>query len=553
MLLAGVAACIFAIRLLAPPNLLDQDQERPASYVLDAIKNGNWLCQRDWTGDITSKPPLYTWLCAMAAQPFGRINLFSLYLPGALAGFGIAWLLFHFGRICFGIRAALFGALMSMLTTAGFKEFGLARTDGVFAFMTTAAALLAFESWMTGRGWTWFWVMSAAATLTKGPLGLILAAGGLFACVWEKKSGDPLPIRGSYLRGGLLFLLITGGWLLAAYWQYGTPVLNKLLLKEFVGQTTGTTVKHAPGTLIYQPPLYYLGRAAPWSLLAYWGLWRIWRRPATETNARRMERFLFCWFAVGLALFSLAPHQRADHLWPIIPAGALIAGAQLAGLTQSFSRKSVYGWSIAVTLTMLLGFSYYYLGTRAHEPIIAQTVALKQMAAIIEQKGSKEFPLTHVDDPMTLQVYLNTLRPHISYERAAQLLRGPEAAFVAINDLKKLESAGEPEEKLPYKILLSTGTGNHSSTHIVGNRSVLEPANSIACCFGSVFIRGTGARLLKLTEKEVCFEITNEPGSILLTNESSERRKLSFCLFSHGIHKRRQKTLESHETWIPEM
>jgi len=40
----------------APPNLLDQDQERPAAYVLDVIKNGNWLCQRDWTGDITSKP-----------------------------------------------------------------------------------------------------------------------------------------------------------------------------------------------------------------------------------------------------------------------------------------------------------------------------------------------------------------------------------------------------------------------------------------------------------------------------------------------------------------
>src|SRR5258707_23894 len=103
---AIVAALLFTLRLTAPPNLLDQDQERPASYVLDVVKNGNWLCQRDLSGDITSKPPLYTWLCAIATQPFGRINLFALYLPGALAGFGIGWLLFHFGRVSFGARSA---------------------------------------------------------------------------------------------------------------------------------------------------------------------------------------------------------------------------------------------------------------------------------------------------------------------------------------------------------------------------------------------------------------------------------------------------------------
>jgi hypothetical protein len=54
--LAALAVVIFGIRIIAPPNLLDQDQERPASYVLDVVKNGNWVCQRDWSGDVTSKP-----------------------------------------------------------------------------------------------------------------------------------------------------------------------------------------------------------------------------------------------------------------------------------------------------------------------------------------------------------------------------------------------------------------------------------------------------------------------------------------------------------------
>src|SRR5437667_5121086 len=88
LLIAALAACLFTIRLAAPPNLLDQDQERPATYVLDAVKNGHWLCQRDLFGDITSKPPLYTWLCALTTLACGRITLFSLYLPGALAAVG---------------------------------------------------------------------------------------------------------------------------------------------------------------------------------------------------------------------------------------------------------------------------------------------------------------------------------------------------------------------------------------------------------------------------------------------------------------------------------
>src|SRR5215471_5069835 len=122
-----LAALLFALRLTAPPNLLDQDQERPGAYVLDVVKNGNWLCQRDLNGEITSKPPLYTWLAAFVALARGRVDEFALYLPGALSAWGTAWLIFAFGRIHFGIRAAFFAALASLLCPAGLKAFGLAR------------------------------------------------------------------------------------------------------------------------------------------------------------------------------------------------------------------------------------------------------------------------------------------------------------------------------------------------------------------------------------------------------------------------------------------
>jgi 4-amino-4-deoxy-L-arabinose transferase-like glycosyltransferase len=471
-LIVGItAALLFTLRLAAPPNLLDQDQERPASYVLDVVKNGNWLCQRDLTGDITSKPPLYTWLCALLTLACGRINVVCLYLPGALAAFGAAMLILILGRRYIGVRAGLMGAIACMLTSAGVKEFALARTDGVFSFMVTAAAFFAFRAWILGRGWTWFWLMSAGATLTKGPLGLVLAGSGLLAAIWERKSGHEAGLKGKHWGGIVLFLAITAGWFLLAYLQAGPPLIKKMIGRELVDHAVAG--KHAPGTLIYQQPLYYLGRAAPWSLFAYLGLWRLCKWPAMNDEERRLERFLFCWFVTGLLIFSLAPHQRADLLWPIMPAAALIAGRELARLTQKLSLRAAYASLCLVIAIGVAGFAVYYCGPRARNTLIQQTIALKKLAYEVERHGGRDFPLQHVDDPMAFQFYLDSLRAPISFERAAELLRGPEPAFIAVNNLAKLEAARKTNDPPLFKLLPAGEDSVKCPTHIVGNRPEL--------------------------------------------------------------------------------
>src|SRR5213079_3315908 len=130
---------------------------------------------------------------------------------------------------------------------------GLARTDGVFAFTVTAAALMTFRASITGRGWTSCWLLAALATLTKGPLGVVLSAGGLLACFWERHSQHPWPIRGAYLRGIGFFLLITGGWFFLAYLQVGESLVAKMLGQELFSHAVSKA--HFPGTLFYQPPL----------------------------------------------------------------------------------------------------------------------------------------------------------------------------------------------------------------------------------------------------------------------------------------------------------
>src|SRR5437867_407971 len=207
--LGATAIVLFAIALAGQPNLLDNER-RVGAYVLDAVHNGRWLCQRDATGEIASKPPAITWIAAAATLCFDQINRFCVYLPSASATFAVALLLLATGRQRFGWRAGFLAALAYLLSPMGDKAVATARYDGLFALPVTLTALAAFHSWNTGRGWIWFWLAATLGTLVKGPLGLVLGSAGLLAALWEKRSGTPQPIRGSHWTGLILFLCITG-------------------------------------------------------------------------------------------------------------------------------------------------------------------------------------------------------------------------------------------------------------------------------------------------------------------------------------------------------
>src|SRR5690349_4070225 len=209
-ILAAIGATLFAIRLTGLPNLLDNEY-RVGACVLDVLQHGNWLCPHDVLGN-TDKPPMLTWLVAIASWPLGRVSDVTLYLPTALATVAIAWLVEINGRRRFGWFAGTLGAVAYLCSHVGATQMAMARWDGLFALTVTIAALAAYRAWMLGDGWTGFWLAAAAATLTKGPLGVLLAGFGLGAVLWERRTGHERPLAGRQAAGVLLFLAISLGW-----------------------------------------------------------------------------------------------------------------------------------------------------------------------------------------------------------------------------------------------------------------------------------------------------------------------------------------------------
>jgi 4-amino-4-deoxy-L-arabinose transferase-like glycosyltransferase len=305
---------LFTITLTGLPQFMDNEW-RLSAYVLDILQNGRFFCPTDANGDVISKPPMLAWLAALGAALTGSVNAFAMYWPTAAATAVTTALLFVFGRKYFGWRAGLFGAMAYAVSYIGLSQMSMPRYDGLLALPITAAAFAAFSAWQTGRGWTWFWFFAALGTLVKGPIAVLLPGFGLLAYFWERRS-QPLQKRvaRSQLPGILLFFVITAGWFALAYLEMGKPLLDKMLGRELVAHAVERT--SGPLSGFAEPTKAFLGIYAPWSVIAVAGFWRVVRSPSTDAVQRRLERFLFLWFVLGLIMFSVAAHQRGRPFTP---------------------------------------------------------------------------------------------------------------------------------------------------------------------------------------------------------------------------------------------
>jgi len=521
---AAVAVALFAIRLTGLPNLLDNEY-RVGACVLDVLQHGNWLCPHDALGN-TDKPPMLTWLAALASWPLGRVTRFTLYLPTAVATMVIAWLITGAGGRRFGERSGLFGGLAYLLSEVAAQQMATARWDGVFALTVTIAALLAFRAWSAGEGWTWFWLAAAAATLTKGPLGVLLATFGLAAVLWERRSLHETRLAGSHTAGVALFLLFTVGWFLLAYRRVGPHLVTNMIGEEFIGNMT----EHRVAYRFWKPPGDFLANFAPWSLLTLVGLYRVIAAPSSDDEVRRFERFLFWWFTGGLLLFCISPHNQARLMYPIVPPAAVLAGREIDRLVGKLAPRALTALTTAVVLASLGIFAVQYHRLERHRPEVRETLALQRLAHTVRAAVGDDFPLTYVADaPYAMQLALDTMRPSVSFDEAARLLRGDAAAFVVVANVARLRAVVRTDGPQPHELGRASYEGR-TYLYLVSNRPALAAFEPIATRIGVFAVTLTGARLRAAWDNRLVLARGVEAGSAVIENISDRPQDVTVSI-----------------------
>jgi 4-amino-4-deoxy-L-arabinose transferase-like glycosyltransferase len=537
-LLSCVGVALFAIRLSGAQNLLDNEY-RVGACVLDVLQHGNWICPHDVLGN-TDKPPMLSWLTALASWPFGRVTTFTLYLPTALATLVTSWIIALAGGRRFGRRAGLFGGLAFLVSHFAAAQMATARWDGLFALTVTIAALAAFRSWTLGGGWTLFWLAAAISTLTKGPLGVVLAGFGLVAVAWERLEGHRKPLAGSHLTGIGLFLLVTVGWFLLAYRRVGSHLVHNMFVDEFVGHM----VEHRLGYKFVKPLGDFTWNFMPWSPFAVVGLGRLIVRPALDDDVRRFERFLACWMVLGLVLFCLSPHNQARLLVPMIVPAAMLAGRELDRLARAAPPRLVAPVAVAATIVML-GFSVWEFHHRARaRPAVRQTLAIRELARTVESADERALPLTYVSDsPFAMQLALNTMRPTVSVEEAVALLRGDSAAFVVTAHLPKLVRALGPDAASVH-VLARAADRDATYLVLVSNRNALTAYPRMATRVGGLVVTLSGVELGASWDDVL--DLLGGPGEAVIENRSSNAREVQVRVEGRQRESRR---LAPGEAW----
>jgi len=280
-------------------------------------------------GEIQSKPPLFHWMGAAIGVAAGGVSETGVRAPSLLAGLLVIALVVAAGYRHFGTGAGV-AAGVTLLTCLQFVQSATAaRVDMVLA-AAIAVSLLAFlAAYADGRATIplAFYLGSAAAVLTKGPVGyaLPLAVVASFLAV----RGDLGYLRERGRTAGLLLLALPLLWYAVAWLEGGQAFIDKLILKENLYRIVDPDrvgAGHVEPAYYYVPAL--IGGFAPWSLLLPWVAADAWKRRRLDDGGVRS--FLVAWFAVTFIAFSMAGSKRPVYLLSCYPSMALLIGAWLA-------------------------------------------------------------------------------------------------------------------------------------------------------------------------------------------------------------------------------
>jgi 4-amino-4-deoxy-L-arabinose transferase-like glycosyltransferase len=344
-------------------ELWSPDEPRYAAITREMVVTGNWLVPH-LNGELyAEKPPLHFWLMALGTLLWGSCNNFVLLLPSMLAGLGCLIVTYFFGRTLFNTTVGLLSGLVLATSSLFLAMAQYLRMDMLLTFFITTALFCFYEICIRNSGrpvhYLAFYASLALATLTKGPVGVVLPLTSIVLYLALKRDIKSL-LKLKPLPGVLLFALIVSPWLIATVNQAGWEYLQLLFVRQ--------NLVRAYDSWDHDQPFYFYLPYLP-AILFPWFPFIIGAFITQRTSIRQHKLddgtlFLIIWFMSVFFLFSLMSAKVAVYLLPLIPAASLLIGKfwydsvnRDAEVSKSFTSSGYCVWLslIIVGIALLYG------------------------------------------------------------------------------------------------------------------------------------------------------------------------------------------------------
>jgi len=395
LLVCAMLAAILYLPALGRPALWEPDEGRYAEIAREMVLAHDYVTPRDNWVRYFEKPPLVYWAEALSIKLIGA-NELAVRLPAALASVAEVTVTAALGEAMFGASVGLAAAIVLALSPLVFGFARFATLDPALALFITAA-LGAF--WAAARapgfdsaaGRRWFLLsgaMTAAGTLTKGPVALVLTgAVGLAWLLGQRRAREIL--RMPWLGAIAIYTAIAAPWFVVAA-RRNPEFLRFFFIHEHVERYL-ENAEHGWG------PYFFVGVVIagtwPWIFFVPMGLRELMRvrggGDESEARARRPDAraslaFLLWWFGIILVFFSIPRAKLGSYILPALPPLAIVAGYALCRLPRLkvSSLRKLFGTLALLNLaaTAAIAIARAYFASQGESLLL--TDALAAMAAL---------------------------------------------------------------------------------------------------------------------------------------------------------------------------
>jgi 4-amino-4-deoxy-L-arabinose transferase-like glycosyltransferase len=368
-------------------GLIDETEPLFAEAARQMVVTGDWITPY-FNGETRfDKPPLIYWLMAIGYKLLG-VNAWAVRLPSALAAIALTFLCFYTLRY-FGFatpaaaqqprnfqRQLWFSALIgSTLTAFNLQTLAWARqgvSDMLLSGCMGTALLCFFWGYARKEGeqrkitafpdrwYLAFYVLSALAVLTKGPVGIVIPGIIILSfLLYVGKLREVLQESG-IIWGTLIFLAITLPWYVLVTLRNGDAFINSFFGYHNLERFTSVVNNHSAPWYFYF--LIVLALFAPWSVYLPLAIARLrfWQRSFWCQQPRRaqLSLFAFFWFVDIFVFFSVSVTKLPSYVLPLIPAVsilvALVWSQELTRPPLSKSAKFPFGLLISAIFNSVL-------------------------------------------------------------------------------------------------------------------------------------------------------------------------------------------------------
>ena len=366
-IVAAVAALIL-LPWIGGPALFDRDETYYAEGAREMREARTWTRPLLNGRDFHQKPFLPFAAIRVGYAVLG-VDETAARLPSALFGIGTALLTAAAAARLSGRTAGPRAGVVLSSSLLFLLVCRSSLTDPAFLFFMTSAVFF-FSKGLNGppatRDLIGMYASAGAATLCKGPIGLILPAGIVLASVARRDlAGTWAGIRGlrPLLGSAIIGMVVLPWYGISAIRTHGQS-LREFLLQENLGRFLAPMEGHHGPFWIYVPVLLFA--FLPWSVF----LPRAWaaRAGGLDPKARRL---LTAWFAVPFLLFSAAATKLPHYVLPVFPPLAILVGAAWEAWQprdpESGPRASL-ARPLAVLVALCLAFPVALLVARERWP-----------------------------------------------------------------------------------------------------------------------------------------------------------------------------------------